>query len=55
MSQTVVLKSYQANAVEELSNKVSALLKNPAKNKVCVFKSPTGSGKTLITAKFSDR
>ena len=52
MSQTIVLKPYQSNAVEELSSKVSALLKNPAKNKVCVFKSPTGSGKTLITAKF---
>jgi type III restriction enzyme len=45
------LKPYQANAVEELSAKLHSLLQKQASNKICVFKSPTGSGKTVIVAK----
>ena len=51
MTKNLVLKPYQSSAVEDLSEKITALLRHPAKNKVCIFKSPTGSGKTLITAK----
>lgn len=46
------LKDYQSTAVDELVNSISALLGKDAINKVCVFKSPTGSGKTVMVAKF---
>ena len=46
------LKTYQENAVNELIKSVSDLLAKDAANKVCVFQSPTGSGKTVMVAKF---
>lgn len=46
------LKEYQENAVNELIKSVSDLLEKDAANKVCVFQSPTGSGKTVMVAKF---
>ena len=49
---TIRLKEYQVNAVEQLVKSVSELLAKDASNKVCVFQSPTGSGKTVMVAKF---
>lgn len=46
------LKPYQETAVEELITSVKKLLTNEGMKKVCVFQAPTGSGKTLMTAKF---
>ncbi len=43
---------YQVNAIEKLVKAVSELLVKDARDKVCVFQSPTGSGKTFIMAKF---
>ena len=45
-------KEYQSKAVNKLVADVSALLPLDAPNKVCVFQSPTGSGKTVMVAKF---
>jgi type III restriction enzyme len=45
-------KEYQVNAIEQLVKSVSELLDKDASNKVCVFQSPTGSGKTVMVAKF---
>ena len=45
-------KEYQVNAIEQLVKSVSELLAKDASNKVCVFQSPTGSGKTVMVAKF---
>lgn len=46
------LKEYQRNKVDELLVKCSTLLSSKEKGKICVFQSPTGSGKTVMTAKF---
>jgi len=46
------LKPYQKKAVSELIASVKSLLVREAERKVCVFQAPTGSGKTLMTAKF---
>lgn len=46
------LKPYQEKAVDKLVARVTGLLSRPEKNKNCVFQAPTGSGKTLMTAKF---
>ncbi len=46
------LKPYQETAVEGLLASVKKLLANDGMKKVCVFQAPTGSGKTLMTAKF---
>lgn len=46
------LKNYQEKAVNELVDKVKILLSKEDPKKVCVFKAPTGSGKTVIAAKF---
>jgi len=46
------LKNYQEKAVLELTDSFKKLLLNNEKDKVCVFQAPTGSGKTLMTAKF---
>lgn len=46
------LKGYQRTAVDDLLAKCRALLVRPGRQKVCVFKSPTGSGKTVMTAFF---
>jgi type III restriction enzyme len=45
-------KEYQINAIGQLVKSVSELLIKDANNKVCVFQSPTGSGKTVMVAKF---
>jgi len=49
---TYVNKEYQVRAIEELVKSVSELLNKDATKKVCVFQSPTGSGKTFMMAKF---
>lgn len=46
------LKNYQENAVGELIASFKTLLTKEEQKKVCVFQAPTGSGKTLMTAKF---
>jgi len=48
----IILKAYQETKVDELIKTVSKLINLDANNKVCVFQSPTGSGKTLMMAKF---
>lgn len=45
----IELKEYQETAVNELKNKINELL-DFSESKVCVFQSPTGSGKTLMMA-----
>ena len=46
------LKQYQETAVSELIATIKTLLTKEGEKKVCVFQAPTGSGKTLMTAKF---
>jgi len=46
------LKNYQEKAVGELIATFKTLLGKEEQKKVCVFQAPTGSGKTLMTAKF---
>lgn len=46
------LKTYQEKAVGELIASFKSLLTKDEPKKVCVFQAPTGSGKTLVTAKF---
>lgn len=46
------LKTYQSRAVEQLVQKVKELLYTGGPGEVCVFQAPTGSGKTVMTAKF---
>lgn len=46
------LKNYQEKAVDELIATFKILLTKEKQKKVCVFQAPTGSGKTLMTAKF---
>jgi type III restriction enzyme len=46
------LKNYQEKAVGELIASFKTLLTKDEQKKVCVFQAPTGSGKTLMTAKF---
>ena len=48
---TIHLKEYQEKKVSELVAAVSNLLPLVAENKVCIFQSPTGSGKTIVIAK----
>lgn len=45
------LKNYQENAIEELLEKAKKLLTYSGEKKF-VFKAPTGSGKTIVTAEF---
>jgi type III restriction enzyme len=45
------LKNYQKEAVRELKDKVNHLF-GLEESKVCIFKAPTGSGKTLMMAEF---
>lgn len=49
---TYANKEYQVTAIEELIAATTLLLAKDASNKVCVFQSPTGSGKTVMVAKF---
>jgi type III restriction enzyme len=46
------IKEYQSKAIDELVSKVSKLISDPNPRKVCIFQSPTGSGKTFMAAKF---
>ena len=46
------LKPYQEKAVDELVVTIKTLLEKEGQKKVCVFRAPTGSGKTIMTAKF---
>lgn len=48
---TMQLKIYQENAIKELLEKAKKLLGYPDSKKL-VFKSPTGSGKTIMMAEF---
>ena len=48
----ISLKNYQEIAVGELITIFKILLLKEEQKKVCVFQAPTGSGKTLMTAKF---
>ena len=48
----ISLKPYQETKVDELVRVVSDLVILEAQNKICVFQSPTGSGKTVMMAKF---
>ncbi len=45
----VELKNYQEKAVGKMKDEVNELLESE-ENKICIFKSPTGSGKTLMMA-----
>lgn len=45
-------KDYQVTAIDQLIKATTELLTKDAKDKVCVFQSPTGSGKTVMVAKF---
>lgn len=47
----MTLKTYQQNAVAKLYTKAITLLGKPGM-KICVFKAPTGSGKTIMAADF---
>ena len=45
------LKTFQRKYSEELTISIRDLLENQnTKNKICIFQSPTGSGKTLMLA-----
>lgn len=46
------LKPYQEKAVDQLIEAARKLLSNEGVGEVCVFQSPTGSGKTVMMAKF---
>lgn len=49
---SIDLKPYQEKAVEKLIAKTIELLGYDGPGEVCVFQAPTGSGKTVIMAKF---
>jgi type III restriction enzyme len=48
----IELKKFQREAVDELLGNIKLLISIPRENKICVLQSPTGSGKTVIVAKF---
>ncbi len=50
----IEFKNYQERAIVDLKQEVNRLLDADG-NKVCIFKSPTGSGKTLMMAEFLKR
>jgi len=50
----IEFKNYQEKAVVRLKQEVNDLLES-ADNKICIFKAPTGSGKTLMMAEFLKR
>jgi len=49
---SISLKQYQEKAVDDLIDTVVELLDYDGPGEVCVFESPTGSGKTIMVAKF---
>ncbi len=50
----IEFKNYQEKAIVKLKQEVNDLLTADG-NKICIFKSPTGSGKTLMMAEFLKR
>ena len=48
------LKNYQENHISELEQKINEFL-NLESDKICIFKSPTGSGKTIMIAELIER
>ena len=50
----IEFKNYQEIAIVKLKDEVNELLEAEG-NKICIFKSPTGSGKTLMMAEFCKR
>ena len=50
----ITFKDYQENTIVKLKREINELLESDD-NKVCIFKSPTGSGKTLMMAEFLKR
>ncbi|OGY48055.1 MAG: hypothetical protein A2663_03215 [Candidatus Buchananbacteria bacterium RIFCSPHIGHO2_01_FULL_46_12] len=50
----IEFKNYQEKAIVKLRQEVNDLL-DSEENKICIFKSPTGSGKTLMMAEFLKR
>lgn len=50
----IEFKNYQEKAIVKLKQEVNELL-DAEGNKICIFKSPTGSGKTLMMAEFLKR
>lgn len=48
------LKTYQENAIDDLLGRIKRLLGYSGEKKL-VFKSPTGSGKTIMMAEFMKR
>ncbi|MQR94195.1 DEAD/DEAH box helicase [Fictibacillus phosphorivorans] len=48
----IELKNFQIEKVNELVTSVTELIENNVKNSICVFQSPTGSGKTIMTGQF---
>jgi len=45
-------KNYQEKAINQLLEILTKLISKDEKKRVIVFQAPTGSGKTLMTAKF---
>lgn len=50
----IELKEYQYSAVNELTKQMRVLLSSSG-SKICVFKAPTGSGKTIVMAELLQR
>jgi type III restriction enzyme len=50
----ITLKQYQKTAIESLLRQVKTLLGKDG-GRICVFKAPTGSGKTIMVADFLDK
>lgn len=50
----IEFKNYQEKAIVKLKREVNELLDTEG-NKICIFKAPTGSGKTLMMAEFLKR
>ena len=50
----IEFKNYQEKAIVKLKQEVNDLLETDD-NKICIFKAPTGSGKTLMVAEFLKR
>jgi len=49
------LKEFQQKAVNQMVSSCSLMLDLPTRQNVCVLKSPTGSGKTYMTAAFIEK
>lgn len=51
----IILKDYQETAVKNLVSATQQLLDQDSSNKLIVFKSPTGSGKTVMISKYVEK